>query len=348
MEQYYAPQVPQVPQVTVKPDKEERREIRRRYNKIGIVLLINILIFNLLGNGGIMIIAKLFGNEIFQNEILKVALSFGVPIISEVTAIIVGVKMFGLKLRPMINTGGCGNGTVVKLIILSLGLQTAASFIASIITAILDMLGIHGKTADLSATTSLPANLMMYFYVCLLGPVLEELLYRGFLLQTLRKYNERFAIFISAAIFGLMHQNYQQFFLGFLVGIPLAVVTIKCGSLLPAIFTHIIMNTSASVFSCWIQYASPELYRSALNGTDMQMSDISGEAFAAVMCSGGFRIAVLIAGFIVGIVCLVKGGHMSRPTPAGKARTWGIFVTSAAWWVIFAAYMFLNLVYPFM
>lgn len=347
MEQFYT--TPGVPSVSVIPGGEEKKQIRKRYDKAALVILINLLIFNILGTGGSLALSAAGFGGVFESELFNTAFSCGIPIISEITAIILGIKLFGLHLEPMITRNGYGGKTVVKLIFLGLGLQTAASLIAAVITSILDKFGLEGRTAEINATTSLPANLLMYFYACLLGPVLEELLYRGVLLQSMRKYNERFAIFLSAVIFGLMHQNYQQFFLGFLVGIPLAVVTIKYGSLLPAIFTHIIMNTSAVVFSCWIQYSSPELYQSALDGSSesFDLTSLTAEGLAALMCSGLFRIAVLIAALIIGIISLVKGGNMSRPTPAGKTRTWPVFVTSAPWWIVFVLYMFLNLVFPF-
>lgn len=337
------------PQITVIPDKAERKEIRRRYNKAALVLIINIVLFNFVLQFAFRFIFKAAGINIYQNEFLRVLYSCLVPILSETISIFIGIKLFRLNFTPMITRNGYGGGTVAKLITLCLGLQTAAALLSNIITFILKQFGLEGKTADLSATTSLPANLLLYFYACLLGPVLEELLYRGVLLQSMRKYNERFAIFLSAVIFGLMHQNYQQFILGFLIGIPLAVVTIKYGSLLPAILTHVVMNTTATVTNCLTQYTSPELYDSMLKGTadTANLSGLSPAGIAVLIINLILRYGFMFAAIIVGIVSLVKGKNMSRPTPAGKARTWPVFVTAVLWWVVFAAYAFLSFVYPF-
>lgn len=345
MEQFYSvsPQSvsPQPAPVSVIPDKEERRQIRKKYNIIAAVLLVNIIIFNGMAVGS----AFFYDSPVWNSEFFSTAFSCCVPIISEITAIIIGIKVLGIDFKPLMTRNGFNGGTALKLMTLALGLQTAASILAALVTSVLKVFGIEPRPVDLSATESLPANLLMYFYACLLGPVLEELLYRGVLLQSMRKYNERFAIFLSAAIFGLMHQNYQQFILGFLIGIPLAVVTIKSGSIVPAIFTHIVVNTSGIFFNCWMQYSDPGFFQSALEGAgeSMAMSDFS----AALVCTLLFRIAVMLAALVVGIVVLVKGGNMSRPTPAGKARTMPVFVTSAAWWIVFLVYAFLNFVLPF-
>ncbi|MDE6747028.1 MAG: CPBP family intramembrane metalloprotease, partial [Oscillospiraceae bacterium] len=270
MEQFYA-MPPQPATVSVKPDKEECRQIRKKYNLVAAVLLVNIIIFN----GFVIVSSVLRDLPIWNDELFSTAFSCCVPIISEITAIILGIKLLGLDFKPLATRDGFNGGTMFKLITLGIGLQTAATMIASIITAILRQLGLEAPTPDFTATTSLPANLIMYFYACLLGPVLEELLYRGVLLQSMRKYNEKFAIFLSAAIFGLMHQNYQQFILGFLIGIPLAVVTIKSGSLIPSIFTHIIVNTSGMFFTCWMQYSNSKFYQYAIGKSvdDLTLAD---------------------------------------------------------------------------
>ncbi len=336
-----------VPQVSVIPSAEEKRDIRRRYNKVALVIIFNTLIFNV---GAIVIRAvleSLFGEAVWT-EMTRVLYSCGIPIVSEVISIVLGIKLLKLNFKPMFTRDNYSGGTVAKLITLSLGLQTAASFIVAILAEILSSFGLKGETADLSATTSLPANLVMYFYACLLGPVLEELLYRGVILQSMRKYNERFAIFLSAIIFGLMHQNYQQAILGFLVGVPLAIVTIKSGSIVPAIFTHIFLNTFATLTSCWIQYAAPDLFNSISGGDLTAAAELmTPEVMIPIMVNFVVRMGFMLGALIVGIMALVKGHNMRRPTAAGKARTMPIFVTAACWWVVFASYAYLNLVYPF-
>ncbi len=337
-----------MPQVSVIPDTGEKRAIRRRYNTVALVLIINTLIFNVGAKITRFALEAKFGEEIWNNELIGVLYSCGFPIVSEIISIILGIKLLKLDFKPMFTRNGYTGGTVAKLAILSLGLQTAASFIATFIDTILGFFGLEGATADLSATTSLSANLIMYFYACLLGPVLEELLYRGVILQSMRKYNERFAIFLSAAVFGLMHQNYQQAILGFLVGIPLAIVTIKSGSIVPAIFTHIILNTLATVTSCWIQYAAPDLFNSISGGDVAAAAELlTAEAMLPVIVNFILRMGFMLGALIVGIIALVKGHNMRRPTPAGKARTMPVFVTAACWWVVFASYAYLNLVVPF-
>jgi membrane protease YdiL (CAAX protease family) len=79
------------------------------------------------------------------------------------------------------------------------------------------------------------------------GPVTEELFFRGVLLRTLSKANQRFAIVASAVFFGLFHGNIQQFILATLLGIFLTHITLKHGSIIPSIIVHAFVNTTAGI-----------------------------------------------------------------------------------------------------
>ncbi len=339
------------PTVTVIPDPEERRQIRRKYSRTALILLLNMAIFNILGELAAVLVYAMFGDAAADpsHETVITLLSILPPILSETVSIILGAKLLGINFKRLTaNRENYSGATVAKLITLCIGLQFAASIIAAVIQALLELVGLKGATPDLSATTSFTANILMSFYACILGPVLEELLYRGVLLQSMRKYNERFAIILSALIFGLMHQNYQQFILGFMLGIPLAIVTIKYDSLIPSIFTHIFVNTTGMLSTYLMQYFAPEFYDAALNGGEADISSIGGAGMAVILLTVLFRIAFLIAGIVVGIVSIVKGGNMKRPTPAGRSRGLPVLVRSVPWLIALVLYCYLAFIAPFL
>ena len=61
----------------------------------------------------------------------------------------------------------------------------------------------------------------LFLYASVLGPVSEELLFRGYALRTLEPFGRKFAIFGSALLFGLFHGNLLQAPYAFLVGLVL-------------------------------------------------------------------------------------------------------------------------------
>ena len=67
----------------------------------------------------------------------------------------------------------------------------------------------------------------MYLYACLLGPVAEEILFRGLVLRSLQPYGKKFAIVISSLLFGLFHGNLMQAPFAFMVGLVMGYVAME-------------------------------------------------------------------------------------------------------------------------
>lgn len=75
--------------------------------------------------------------------------------------------------------------------------------------------------------------------VCLVAPVLEEMLFRGVILRSfLYQYSRWTAILTSALLFGLAHLNVYQFAAGLLMGTVLGWLYERTRSLWPSILLH--------------------------------------------------------------------------------------------------------------
>ena len=344
--------------VTVKPDRDEKKQIRRQYIKVGLVILLNVLLFNVVLMGIAYLIGGFYVSDFSSFSALEegcrtlfrdypplnFVFSCTIPIISETCAIIFGVKLLKIDLRSLFTVKGFSGGDVTALTTVSLGGQTLAALIATILALILEFIGISYPEAVTSfQTSSMAVNIYIYFYVCILGPILEEILYRGVILQGLKQYNKRMAVWISALIFGLMHQNYQQFILGFLIGLALGIITLKSNSLIPSIITHIIVNTSASLLSCSMMAVDNETFQSIASG-EYDITSLSPEFILIILLNALIRYGFLFAGIVIFIVFLVKKKNISRPSPAGKSRGWPIIAQSWTWYIILIVYIYLNFI----
>lgn len=360
MEQSYTPADISPSPVSVKPDKEEKRHIRIRYLKVGLVIVFNMIMFNYILTGASYLILGLAGGGEFtiasikeaawrvltENPDISVIVSCAIPIISEILSILLGCKLLKLDLRSLFTRNGYTGGTVVKTSSIGLGIQTAAALIAQIVAAILAKFNLQSATADLTIHDNAAWSvIIMYFYACLLGPLLEELLYRGVILQGMRKYNERLAIVVSALIFGLMHQNYQQFILAFALGLVLATVTLKYESIVPAVITHVIVNTTGVLSTLVLQCADYGAYQNVAAG-NIDVSSANPAFIVAIAFNALFRYGFLIAGIILLILALVRKNNARKPTPAGKSRGWPVLAQSIIWYVILIAYIYLTFVKP--
>ena len=109
----------------------------------------------------------------------------------------------------------------------------------------------------------------MITYGCVLGPVIEEFVFRGIIMKELLKdYSNKIAILSSALIFAIAHLNLVQGMVAFLLGLLLGFVYIKTHSIYLCMLTHIINNTfffSLSLFyPQWVEIFSHNILKSIL------------------------------------------------------------------------------------
>jgi len=78
-------------------------------------------------------------------------------------------------------------------------------------------------------------------YVVLLGPILEEIIFRGAVLRSLERFGQNFAIVVSSLLFGLYHQALFQGIFAFFVGLVLGYCALRF-SIKWAMALHVINN----------------------------------------------------------------------------------------------------------
>lgn len=97
--------------------------------------------------------------------------------------------------------------------------------------------------------------------LCILAPVAEELIYRGFVYQRLRaKSSETVAALLSALLFGALHFNLVQFFYAAVLGVLLAHIVYKTGSLIAAMAAHMTANLVSVLWTetDWLDFLDQE------------------------------------------------------------------------------------------
>lgn len=91
--------------------------------------------------------------------------------------------------------------------------------------------------------TSLLHYVLFFGVVAILGPVVEEIIFRGIMIERLgTKYNYRWAVIISSVIFAILHLSPIG---AFIFGVALSLVYLKTESLMIPILIHIANNTIA-------------------------------------------------------------------------------------------------------
>ncbi len=81
----------------------------------------------------------------------------------------------------------------------------------------------------------------MLLYVGIIGPIVEELVYRGFVMRALEKHGKVLAIVASSLFFGLMHANIPQSIFAVFSGLILGYAAMRY-SIVWSIALHILNN----------------------------------------------------------------------------------------------------------
>ena len=83
----------------------------------------------------------------------------------------------------------------------------------------------------------------MIIYSCILGPFMEEFMFRGMLLKRARLFGDRTAVVFTAVLFGLMHGNISQFLYATAIGLVLGYVAVKTNGIRYTVILHIFVNS---------------------------------------------------------------------------------------------------------
>jgi len=107
------------------------------------------------------------------------------------------------------------------------------------------------ESEDLETLSRLATNPIGLITASFVAPVVEEMVFRGAILRALlqKKWNPWIAIFISAAIFGIIHMNLTQGVSAFVVGIFMGWLFYRTRSIWPGVILHMMNNTISSLWS---------------------------------------------------------------------------------------------------
>lgn len=93
---------------------------------------------------------------------------------------------------------------------------------------------------------------LVYFYVLLLGPISEEMIFRGAMLDHLYlAFPFWIANLLQATLFGVYHGNLIQGLYAFALGLVLGLIRRSTGTVLASMVTHMIFNATSYVLQ-WI------------------------------------------------------------------------------------------------
>lgn len=233
-------------------EKIIKRTMKRDFNKLGITLIAQGLVSNgvvLTISMGAMVLRLIKNPRTDLTDLEQMTRNASYLGLMSIVAVLIafipiliyrGNKFFQYDLR--VENRKFNLKTVVIGFIFVLALNNTLGLLANVLELGLNSIGFTATDAlkDLEILNKSAPS--MIIYTCIIAPIFEEFLYRGAVLRSFEKYGKKFAIIVSALLFGLMHGNFYQIFMAAGIGIILGYLASEY-SIKLTIILHMINNT---------------------------------------------------------------------------------------------------------
>ncbi|MEG1804951.1 MAG: CPBP family intramembrane glutamic endopeptidase [Clostridia bacterium] len=228
----------------------------------GLAFLLALLIPQLVGGVGIMIVAFIMGYSQGVNPqtiLTSDSMLFASLAITQVIMglVIVFVCKGGRNAVKISRFSAPKSGQhSIMTILLFIGIFFGLSITASLFLEFLGLFGYTPTATGFPSIDTLPKYLLAIVVVAILPAVFEELLFRGVILNSLMPFGKWVAIIFSGFLFMLMHASPMQTLYQFLIGMVLALVVIKTGNIFYTMLLHFLNNFLAITFEYFNVFSS--------------------------------------------------------------------------------------------
>ena len=229
--------------------KQERKIIRKSGNIIGGIILAALLFIDIIGGIIGEVIAALSEYYIIDYTLTSYTLQIVLSAILFVLPFFIMAKVQGFKVRDLFVRKKAPFLTNASIIFGGFALCLAINIATNYWVQFLESLGMKTEYIGLPEPTTIYETIIWIFTISVMPAIVEEFAFRVVVLGSLRRFSDSFAIFASAALFGLVHGNLIQIPFAFLIGLVFAYITINTGSVIPAIIIHFLNNFNSCVMA---------------------------------------------------------------------------------------------------
>lgn len=285
-------------QEEIKMSPEEEKSHKKFFSRIGLSVFVYMLIFQL-GASLVLALLALVDKNIINNETV-------VLIVSAAVQYLVAFPVLYFMLKPIPASLPSDRRLSTRELIKALSIATlliyAGQYISTLIISAIE--SALGYTPENSVSQAFNGNTFaVTLIIAIIAPIIEEIVFRKLLVDRLRPYGEKLAIFFPALIFALAHGNLYQLFYAFLIGVVLSYIYAKTGKITYPIFIHMFVNLFFGVLTDYLSKAIDVnqfleySYAGALpveyveaNMLPLTLLTIYSIVFYALLCMGVFNL----------------------------------------------------------
>ena len=244
---------------------KQRKSLRKTSNRVGGGMLLFIVFTTVISMILMAMTVTSGSSSLNLSTVMLYVINAIASLVGEFIAAAIIMAMCKTNINKAVKIKSVSIGDAVKYTLAAMGFVYVFNLLLSFMNINLSMFGFENKVSDYGSTSGTAENIIYFIAIAVVPPIIEEFLFRGAILGSLRKHGDALAIVVSAVMFGFAHSNFIQTPVTFLTGLVLAYLTVKTNSLIPAIIVHFVNNGSSVAFSLLSQLKLDEMVYSVID-----------------------------------------------------------------------------------
>lgn len=247
------------------PEKAEKRAVRMAGNGIGLACLGYVVLSSFVGS--LLFVLSDWISVLFQSPVYFADTEVGyytLTILIYVVSLLLPFGLYALTLKIPFKTVLPFRKSPLSLTVsgamVAFGTAILAGYLTRMLSLALTLFGIVATEPELYTPTTTVGKIAYLLTTVLLPAFIEEIAFRGFLLQSLRRFGDTFALILSALTFGVFHMNLVQAPYAFLMGLCIGYFVLRTGSLWVGVWIHLVNNGLVTLLELLSPVLSPETY----------------------------------------------------------------------------------------
>ena len=262
---------------------KQRKSLRKTSNRVGGGMLLFIVFTTVISMILMAMTVTSGSSSLNLSTVMLYVINAIASLVGEFIAAAIIMAMCKTNINKAVKIKSVSIGDVVKYTLAAMGFAYVFNLLLSFMNINLSMFGFENKASDYGNTSGTVENIIYFIAIAVVPPIIEEFLFRGAILGSLRKHGDALAIVVSAVMFGFAHSNFIQTPVTFLTGLVLAYLTVKTNSLIPAIIIHFVNNSSSVAFSLLSQLKLDEMVYSVIDFSIALVFVLSGLICTAML-----------------------------------------------------------------
>lgn len=165
------------------------------------------------------------------------------------------------------------------------GASAVGTVVSQLIYNAMAMSGVYPIAPDFSAPPEPAAAVLNVIMLVVAAPLFEEFVFRGVIMQSMRRFGDVFALVVSALLFSLFHGNLVQSPNAFIMGLVIGFFVIKSGSVWTGVIMHFANNLSSVIFTELTKNCTMEFQNVAFGMYQIAAFAIGIIVFTVIKCT---------------------------------------------------------------